>query len=77
MLSFAGYTILDNVYILNDTVYLISDSANSFPPLSSMVASTGMGFREWKVLSVEDGHKVVGDYGAPCVFLPHKYSRTI
>jgi len=77
MMYFAGYTILDNVYILNETVYLISDSANSFPPLSSMVASTGMGFREWKVLSVENGHKIIGDYGAPWVFSPHIYSHKI
>ena len=71
--SRVGYTILDNVYLFNDTVYLISDSAKSFPPLSSMVASTGAGFREWKLLSAEDGHKIVGDYGAPWVFFPCEY----
>ena len=75
--SRVGYTILDNVYTLNDTVYLISDSANSFPPLSSIVTSTGVGFREWKLLSVEDGHKIVGDYGAPCVFSLHKFPPQI
>ncbi|KAF9482293.1 hypothetical protein BDN70DRAFT_801817 [Pholiota conissans] len=60
----SGYTIFDNVYIFNGTVYLITDSAAAWPPLSTMVASTGLGFKEWQVVSIEQGRKIMGEYGA-------------
>jgi len=59
-----GYTILDNVYLLNNTVYLISDSQHTLPPMSAMVTSKGAGFSEWRVLSVEEGRRLIGTYGS-------------
>jgi hypothetical protein len=53
--------------MFNGTVYLITDSATVLPPMSTMVSSTGPDFKEWKILSIEQGRKIIGDYGATYV----------
>ncbi|KAL0960064.1 hypothetical protein HGRIS_011712 [Hohenbuehelia grisea] len=56
----AGYTILDNVFLHNGSVYLVTNFPERFPSLDSIVASEN----KWRVVSVEDALKTVGRYGS-------------
>lgn len=67
----SGYTVFENVYIINGTVYLVSDAHQSFPSLDSVVLTTGKGFGQWKLLSAEQGRQLLGPFGSTCVSLPH------
>ena len=60
----SGYTIIENVYIVNGTVYLMADTYQNFPPLDAMVLTMGEGFRQWKILSAEQGRQLLGPYGS-------------
>jgi len=66
----SGYTVIENVYTINGTVYLVSDAHQSFPSLDSVVLTTGKGFGQWKALSAEQGRQVLGPFGSTCVSLP-------
>ncbi|KAG6830113.1 hypothetical protein H0H92_002162 [Tricholoma furcatifolium] len=59
-----GYSILDNVIISGDTVYVVSDEPNSFPSMSSIVTAVGLGLNEWKLISTEEAKKELGPHGA-------------
>lgn len=59
-----GYTILDNVYIYDGTVYLITDDKGSLPPVSDIVTTLGNGFSRWKILTTGKGQSVMGSYGS-------------
>ncbi|KAF4621557.1 hypothetical protein D9613_012990 [Agrocybe pediades] len=58
-----GYNILDNVFIFNGSVFLVTDEKNSLPDMSSMVASVGNGFGKWKIITTSVAHRLLGDYG--------------
>ena len=60
---YLGYTILDNVYIFNGSVYLVTDD-EQLPPMSSIFASKGMGLSGCTVLSLEKARRVLGGYGS-------------
>ncbi|TFK26554.1 hypothetical protein FA15DRAFT_667237 [Coprinopsis marcescibilis] len=57
-----GYTILDNVFAYNGTVFLITDDAN-FPPAKSIVTTMGTGFGPWKTLTTAEGKRTIGKFG--------------
>ncbi|KIJ59389.1 hypothetical protein HYDPIDRAFT_118615 [Hydnomerulius pinastri MD-312] len=62
-----GYTILDNVFMINGTVFLVTDDP-SFPSLGS-VASSGENSHElprpsdWQILSSSQARHTLGDHG--------------
>ena len=62
-----GYTILDNLFIFNGSVYLVSDNEHLLPPMSSILASRGPGFRDCTVLSLERARSILGSYGSTYV----------
>ncbi|KAI6019818.1 hypothetical protein F5J12DRAFT_813448 [Pisolithus orientalis] len=62
-----GSTILDHVFLLNGTVYLVTDDP-SFPPVSAIASSTEEPIEvpqpsDWQVLSTEKGREILGQYG--------------
>lgn len=59
-----GYTVLDNAYVYDGTVYLITDNPGSLPPMSDIVATVGNGFSRWKILTSKKGQNVLGTYGS-------------
>ncbi|GLB42016.1 putative protein of unknown function (DUF563) [Lyophyllum shimeji] len=59
-----GYSILDNVFIFNGIVYLVTDDRDAFPPMSAIVAAVGPGKNTWEVISIEAARKKLGAYGA-------------
>ncbi|KAF5310950.1 hypothetical protein D9619_008081 [Psilocybe cf. subviscida] len=60
----SGYTVLDNVYVFNGTVYLVSDNPQAFPATSTIVTTKGTGIKGWKTVSKEDALKILGKHGA-------------
>ena len=64
-----GYTILDNLFIFNGSVYLVSDNEHLLPPMSSILASKGPGFRDCTVLSLEKARTILGSFGSTYVAL--------
>ena len=62
-----GSTILDHVFLLNGTIYLVTDDS-SFPPLGSIASSTQKPAEvpqpsEWQVLTTKQGREILGQYG--------------
>ncbi|KAI6148542.1 hypothetical protein BKA82DRAFT_992367 [Pisolithus tinctorius] len=62
-----GSTILDHVFLLNGTVYLVTDDP-SFPPVGAIASSTEEPIEvpqpsDWQVLSTEKGREILGQYG--------------
>ncbi|KJA13016.1 hypothetical protein HYPSUDRAFT_152040 [Hypholoma sublateritium FD-334 SS-4] len=60
----SGYTTLDNVYLLNGSVYLVTDSGNTLPAMSTILSSTGAGFKEWQAISPQEGRTIFGKSGS-------------
>ncbi|KAF8068730.1 hypothetical protein FPV67DRAFT_1087364 [Lyophyllum atratum] len=60
----SGFSILDNVFIFNGTVYLVTDDRDSFPAISSIITAFGPGQNTWEFISTEDARKELGRYGA-------------
>lgn len=63
-----GYTVLENVFILNGTFYLVTDDADSLPRLSTIASSTinpshPPRRQDWQVLSVAEAVKTLGKFG--------------
>ncbi|THH32788.1 hypothetical protein EUX98_g1422 [Antrodiella citrinella] len=63
-----GYTILENVFILNGTFFLVTNSPTSLPPLGSIASATFDPTRpprpqDWKVINSENAASVLGVYG--------------
>ncbi|RDB30838.1 hypothetical protein Hypma_005828 [Hypsizygus marmoreus] len=58
-----GYSILDNVIIFKGAVYIVTDDADSFPSISSIVAAIGPGINTWETISPEEARKRLGPYG--------------
>ena len=70
LLKFAirlGYTVLDNLFIFNGSVYLVTDNEHLLPPMSSILASKGAGFRNCTVLSLEQARMTLGSFGSTYV----------
>ncbi|KXN89323.1 hypothetical protein AN958_05821 [Leucoagaricus sp. SymC.cos] len=59
----AGYTVLDNVFIYDGGVYLVTDHTKDFPPMPAIVSSTGPGFGKWTLLSRRQAATQFGQFG--------------
>lgn len=63
-----GYTVLENVFILNGTFFLVTDDADSLPRLST-IASSAINpthpprRQDWQILSVAEAVKTLGKFG--------------
>jgi len=63
-----GYTIFENVYVLNGTFYLVTNSPSSLPPLGS-IASAALDptrpprTQDWRVIDPENASSILGIYG--------------
>jgi hypothetical protein len=60
---FLGFTILDNVFISNGTVYIVTDDPPSVPPVSSIIAAVGPGINSWEIIPVSEAKSKIGTYG--------------
>ncbi|KXN89322.1 hypothetical protein AN958_05820 [Leucoagaricus sp. SymC.cos] len=58
-----GYTVLDNVFIYDGGVYLVTDHTKDFPPMPAIVSSTGLGFGKWSLLSRRQAATQFGQFG--------------
>ncbi|KAG2008231.1 hypothetical protein CC2G_013686 [Coprinopsis cinerea AmutBmut pab1-1] len=58
-----GYSIVDNVFAFNGSVYLVTDDKSSLPPVTSIMETMGTGFSRWEVLTKEEGQRTLGKYG--------------
>ncbi|KAF5357195.1 hypothetical protein D9756_006594 [Leucocoprinus leucothites] len=58
-----GYTILDNVFIYNGGVYLVTDDTRDFPPIPDIVSSTGAGFPKWTLFTTGQAKRLFGEFG--------------
>ncbi|KIJ15878.1 hypothetical protein PAXINDRAFT_114346 [Paxillus involutus ATCC 200175] len=62
-----GYTIMDNVFMLNGTVFVVTDDP-AFPPLSSIASSSENSHEvprpsDWQILSSDQARETLGPYG--------------
>ncbi|KAG9313553.1 hypothetical protein JVU11DRAFT_5880 [Chiua virens] len=62
-----GYTVMDNVFMLNGTLFLVTNDP-AFPPLDSIASSYGdphMAPRpsDWQVLSITQARETLGSFG--------------
>lgn len=73
--SLEGYTILDNVFIFNGGVYLVTDDTKDFPPMPAIVSSTGPGFGRWSLLSKRQAASLFGEFGGVYVRTPPRRTR--
>ncbi|TRM62211.1 hypothetical protein BD626DRAFT_498483 [Schizophyllum amplum] len=55
-----GYNVLDNVILYKNKVYIVSDKPDSFPPLKTIVTSTGDARNEWQIISKAEAAKTLG-----------------
>lgn len=62
-----GYTVLDNVFIYNGSIYLVTDDMKDFPPISDIVSSEGPGFAKWTLLTGTQAKGLFGKFGGVCV----------
>ncbi|KIK56611.1 hypothetical protein GYMLUDRAFT_61873 [Collybiopsis luxurians FD-317 M1] len=52
-----GYTIMDQVIILNNVVYIVTDEPQSFPDVNSITVE------KWQIIPSEDARTIIGRYG--------------
>ncbi|KAL1690900.1 hypothetical protein GGG16DRAFT_125301 [Schizophyllum commune] len=57
-----GYNVIDNVVLFNKTMYIVTDKPETFPPLKTIVASTGQTYNDWKIISKKDAPNVLGKH---------------
>lgn len=63
-----GYTVLENVFILNGTFFLVTDDVDSLPRLSTIASSAISPThpprrQDWQILSVAEAVKTLGKFG--------------
>ncbi|KAH8103052.1 hypothetical protein BXZ70DRAFT_927885 [Cristinia sonorae] len=63
-----GYTILQNVFVMNGTFFLVTDSPASLPPLGSIASSSLVPTRppqpqDWRIIPSENASETLGIYG--------------
>lgn len=54
---------MDNVFIHNGAVYLVSDDTKDFPPILDIISSEGVGFPKWTLLTKHQALTLFGDFG--------------
>jgi len=70
----SGYTVMDNVFMLNGTLFIVTDDP-SFPPLGSIASSGEDSHAEprpsdWQILSSTQARETLGPFGGLCVSHP-------
>ena len=62
MVIVAGYTVLDNVYLYNGVVYVVTDEpSNSLPPINDIVnVESGLPHNRWEYISTGEARKNLG-----------------
>lgn len=68
----AGFTVLDNVFILNGTFFLVTDDPGSLPRLSAIASSTLNPShpprpQDWRILNPSQANETLGPFGGQCV----------
>ena len=68
-----GYTILDNVFMLNGTCFLVTDTPSALPPLSLIASSAIYPSQppremDWRIVNKVTAQHVLGIYGGWCVY---------
>ncbi|KAJ3535692.1 hypothetical protein NM688_g6941 [Phlebia brevispora] len=63
-----GYTILDNVFMLNGTCFLVTDTPSSIPPLTFIASSSSNSNeppreRDWRTLNKVTAQTILGAFG--------------
>ncbi|TFK38131.1 hypothetical protein BDQ12DRAFT_684016 [Crucibulum laeve] len=58
-----GFSVMDNVFLMNGTLYFVTDDVASFPNLEEIVVCLGTGYAEWEVISTTEARKKLGGYG--------------
>ncbi|EGN92868.1 hypothetical protein SERLA73DRAFT_190456 [Serpula lacrymans var. lacrymans S7.3] len=59
-----GFTILNNVIVVNGTVFFVTDHSSSFPALESIVSPTEpTKLLDWQVLTIEQARAKLGVFG--------------
>ena len=63
-----GFTILDNVIILNGTVFLVTDNPQSLPRLGAIASSTlnpshPPRLQDWRILTPDEAAVILGPFG--------------
>lgn len=66
-----GYTIMDNVFVLNGTLFIVTDDP-SFPPLGAIASSSEDSHAvplssDWQILSTAQARETLGSFGGLCV----------
>ena len=69
-----GYTIMDNLIMVNGSFYLVTDDASSLPPLEYIASSSQNRAQpprqdEWEVVSKADAVDKLGTFGGRCVMV--------
>lgn len=59
---------LDNVFIYNGGVYLVTDDTTDFPPISAIASSTGPGFGRWSLMTRKQAVGLFGGFGGVYVW---------
>ncbi|CAL1699413.1 unnamed protein product [Somion occarium] len=63
-----GYTIFENLFVLNGTFYLVADKPSSLPPLGSIASSLtdrsqAPTPKDWRIISKEEASTLFGSFG--------------
>jgi hypothetical protein len=62
LMLFLGYTILDNVIIMNGSVYVVTNDRGAFPALTA-ISSQRSDYNNWQFISKEEAPAKIGPYG--------------
>lgn len=70
----SGYTILDNVFILNGTFFLVTDDPESLPRLSAIASSPINPShpprpQDWRILTPTEAKETLGPFGGRYAYL--------
>ena len=71
----SGYTILDNVFIVNGTFFLVTEDQDSLPSISA-IASSALNpdhpprLEDWRVLTPAEAVEIIGPFGGRYVSVP-------
>lgn len=71
-----GYTVFENLFMLNGTFYLVADKPSLLPPLGSIASASGDSTqpptpRDWRIVTKEEATALFGPFGGVYVHLSH------
>lgn len=73
-LSLLGYTILENVFFMNGTLFVVRDDPRSLPPLDTIASSSTDRTlpprrQEWQNITKDEAQTLLGSFGGQFVLL--------